>query len=312
MSEPEFDVEKAQAEYDAARASDAPPKPAGDGADDAPDDPALDPAAIDVDEIDTEKENLPPGFMSFEDYVAQGGDPDTYRGKKAFADEYERIQENKRLRGEIRGLKETVQQTMDTVQDWQSDQRQKIRTELEGELHTAKENEDVDGALATQKKIDKLDEKPDKPPQQQQEHPVIQGFREANPLLDETSDDFNAEFNVDVEAFYNETHARLSRDGKVRLTDSQISRALAKAMKDARELHVDLFESPRNKRPSRGGDGRQPRRGKQAEPAARAENFKIKDPRNPRQGDAASEVRDMIKDKYGDKHAKKFEESLFK
>ena len=287
MSEAEFNIDAAQEQYEQAR---------GGVSDDGPvDDPALDPDAIAVDEI--EGDDLPPGFKSYEDYVADGGDPARYRGSQAFSDEHDRIEENKRLRKEIKGLNTTVQQTMDAVTDWQTQERTKIRKELEADLNTAKEAEDVDGAIAAQQELDKHDATPaaaaEPAEAQHEEHGAIMDFREANPLIDQGSDQFNAEFNADVEAFYNATAEQLSMNGRRQLTDKQIQRCLGKAMKEARDLHADLFESPRNNRQD-GKQTRGKRRQGARDPAPKAENYVINNPRNPSQRNAASDVRDSI------------------
>ena len=72
MSEPQFDVDAAQEQFEAAQAENA----------DAPiiDDPALDPDLIEVEELDGDDQ--PPGFKSYEDYVADGGDQEGAHGKR--------------------------------------------------------------------------------------------------------------------------------------------------------------------------------------------------------------------------------------
>jgi len=299
MAETDFDIDAAADKFDAGKDLDAEGKPTGKAAD-----------------ADDGGGDDPPGFKSYEDYVADGGDPDQYVGKQAYADRYENIQENKRLRKDVKGLQTTVQQTMDTVNEWQDRERERIRTELEGELHEAKENEDPNAALAAQKKIDDLDES-EPAPEAQPEHNVIQEFREANPMLDGESDDYDEEFNADVEAIYNGMYQQLSYGGRKQLTDGQIKRALKRAMKEAEELHEmqppdddtgKPGESPRNSRQR--GNQRNNRRARQQQAKPRAEDFKIDNPRNPRQIDAATEVRDMIKEKYGDEAAENFEANL--
>lgn len=313
MSEPQFDIDKAEEQYDQARA-------------DTPD-PALDPDKIEVEEV--EDNGNPPGFLSFEEYVDQGGDPDMYRGKKAFVNEHDRIQENKRLRKEIRGLNTTVQQTMDAVSSWKDTERKKMRTELTQDLHKAREDEDVDGAIAAQKALDEHDSAESAEPKPQQvEVPVIADFRIANPLLDQESEQFNSEFNEDVERLYNITYDRLTMDRTKALNDGQIKRCLNKAVKEARELHPDLFESPRNKRAAP-GEVRSQRRTRAQESAPKAENYVVNNPRNPTQKNAAVDIRETIRkaahkqalktgkspadaEKAADKAATDFERSLHK
>lgn len=317
MSEPNFDVEAAEKQYNEAREEQQQDLP-----------------LMDVEEEGSE-DDPPPGFKSYEDYVAQGGDPDMYRGKKAYEAEHTRIDENKTLRREIKGLKGTVQQTMDAVSEWQTTERDKMKRELEGELHTAKENEDVNAAIDVQQRLDKLNETPKAAPPAP-EHPVIQSFRDNHPQLDAEAAEFNEEFNDDVEAFYNGMAQQLSHQGRKQLSDGQIKRCLAKAMRDAQELHGENEEvdddnpapkeSPRNQR-KRGTPRARRQPGTRAAPTtARAEDFKIENPKNGRDTTGAA-VRDMIRDKayqsakksgktdadattYASQETKRFEESL--
>ena len=287
---------------------------------------------------ETEEEpidDLPPGFKSFDEYVSDGGDPDMYRGRKAYEAEHTRIDENKRLRKDVKGLQSTVQQTMDAVSDWQSTERDKMKRELQAELHTAKENEDVNAAIDAQQRLDKLAEEPQRV-QQDIEPPVIQQFREDNPMIDSASDDYDEEFNGAVEGFYNTIYNQISQNGHRRVSDNQVQRCLDKAMRDARDLHGlnepnrtltddPPTESPRNLR-KRGQ--RQPRRQQQSRQpiTARAEEFKIDNPKNGRDTSGAG-VRDMIREKafknarkggksevdatlYAEQETKRFEESL--
>ncbi|MGI9251822.1 MAG: hypothetical protein ACR2PR_11630, partial [Pseudohongiellaceae bacterium] len=100
MSEPDFDIDAAENAYNEARGEEAP------AADDTPPNHP---------EANAPAEEDPPGFKTFEEYVADGGDPDNYVGKKAYEQHYSRIQDNKALRGEVKGLQETVQQTMEAT-----------------------------------------------------------------------------------------------------------------------------------------------------------------------------------------------------
>jgi hypothetical protein len=316
MSEAEFDVDAAEAEYNESRAAGDDPGDGGDG------------------DRGGEAGGDPPGFKTYDEYIADGGDPDMYRGKKAFEAEHNRIDENKRLRKDVRGLQDTVQQTMDAVTDWQSTERVKMRKEIEGDLKKAREDEDLDGALDAQQRLDELDDEPEPQPAATEEHNVIQDFREANPKLDAESDDFDQEFNDDVEAFYNGIYQQLSYGGRKKVTDGQIKRALKRALGEANELHEieapgkgdEPGESRRNNR--RGRQQRTNRRGQQQRSATpKAEEFVIDNPRNARQANAAPEVRDMIHEKalkqakklgkndadakkFADEASNRFEESL--
>jgi hypothetical protein len=291
MSEAEFDVDAAEAEYNASREAGA------DGGGDEPGDG----------DRGGDQGGDPPGFKTYDEYIADGGDPDMYRGKKAFEAEHTRIDENKRLRKDVRGLQDTVQQTMEAVTDWQTVERGKMRKELDAQLKKNREDEDLDGALATQKEIDELDDEPEPGPAPTEEHSVIQDFRDANPMLDADHDDFDQDFNDDVEAFYNGLYQQLSYGGRKKVSDGQIKRALKRALKEANELHEieapgqgqgdEPGESRRNNRRGRQQNRSNRRAGSQRTSTPKAEEFVIDNPRNARQANAAPEVRDMIRDK---------------
>lgn len=306
MSEPNFDMDAAEEAYQKARGED----------------PALDPDAIEVDEQDPEahaaagERDDPPNYLTYEEWIAEGRDPEDYIGKKAFQKRYDDIQDNKRLRKELKQMGTTVQQTMEAVQEWQTDQRASIRKELEEELRNARANEDVDAAIEAQQALDEHDRKAKQQPKgQQQEHEepeVITNFRQRVPMIDPESDEFDEEFNADVELAYNDRFQRAVQQ-KRPVTENMVRRWLNAAVKEARELHGIEEEEPRrqeSRRNQRGGTGRQQRRGGGKQPKPRAEDFTIENPRNPRQHNAASEIRDLLKEKYGDEAAEGFERSL--
>lgn len=325
MSETNFDIDAAEDEYNAARGG----APAG-GGNPPKEDPKGDPPPSGDDN--------PPGFLSYDEYIAQGGDPDHYRGRKAFEHFNDRLEENKRLRREVRQMKDTVNQTMDAVTTWQEGEREKIRAEIQADLDRAMEDEDPAAAVAAQKKLDKLEQQqpPKAPPQ---ENPIISDFREANPMIDPDSDDFDAEFEQDLTGFYNNLVRSISPDG--RISDGQVKRCLKQAMKQAREFHEledeppprgkaaddDGGESPRNSRKAgREGGGRRQTTSNREAKTPTAEEFTIENPKNGRDTNAAG-VRDQIRktafetkkkagfsdedaNKYADEQAANFEKSL--
>ncbi len=288
MPEGEFDMDAAEAAYNQSRGGGAP----DDDLDlTQPDDEPV--APDDEDETQSAADDgVPPGFLPYDEYIQNGGDPDRYVGAKAYQAQYESIQDNKALRSEVKGLKDTVQQAVEATQQVLTQSEERIRAEVEAELLVARENEDVDGAIAAQRKLDKFDEKIEQKsaPQQRGEHQEIATFRERTPLIDPKSEQFNPDFNTAVENAFN----GYARQGLTQ-TDDQVKRALKASVDAAKGLYPELFNSPRNNRQQANVKGRQPRRQAQGEPAARAEDYKIDNPRNPRQGNAASEIRETIR-----------------
>ena len=306
MSE-DFDVDAAGAQFDATRSQMS--------AGDAP--PAVDDPVIEDDAPGGEAEANPHGHLSYQDWVDAGKDPDDYVGKNAYQGQHERIVDSRKLEKEVKGLKKTQQQTLEAIGDWQAQEQARIRAEIEAELRQAREDEDVDGAIEATEALKEHDAKQKSRPgvtESAEEMGPIQDFRALNPAIDTTHEDFDPEFNAEVELAFN-AMAKRAYDQKLNVTDAMIKRWLKKSYKDATELFGDdapavraPAESPRNSRQSGQPGTKRRAAGKQADP--RAESYVLEDPRNPRQQNAAAEIRDMIKSKYGDDDAKKFERSL--
>lgn len=297
MSETNFDIDAAAEQFDKGKApeGDTPPNhPEG------------------KQEYDTH-DGQPPaqGHQSYEEYLENGGDPDMYRGKKAFEKERERIDENKGLKKQIKSLETTVRQTTEAVGDLVQQARDETRAEIEARIQEAKENEDFDGYDRASQDLAEHDAK--QKPQQQptyQEPDVIVDFRAENPRIDAESDDYDEEYNELVEGAYNDLYHRMSNGGRKKLSDNQIKRLLNKAVREADDIFgepepgdadadadadtgadadADPGRSPRNNR--RQGTSR--RRAASREVEQGAEDFKINNPKNSRDHDATG-VRDMI------------------
>lgn len=296
MSEAEFDLDAAEEAYNRARGQGGEPD---EGVDDDDPDPKHEP------EGDPTHGD---GHLSYEEYIEQGGDPARYKGKKAFNEERQRIEENKRLRRELKEIRETMRTTVDAVGEWRTEERKRLRAEIEADLLEARRNEDVDGAIKAKERLDEHDRQArDSQGQSRREHPIIEQWREDNPLLDRSSDEFNEEFNADVEALFNSRASAMSDGFKRPLTDGQIKRLLKAATREAKQLHElddgdadaraddrqQSGESRRNQR--RGGGQGARRRADQRERQPRAEDYVIENPRNPRQRNAASEIADTVR-----------------
>lgn len=242
------------------------------------------------------EDTSPPGFKTYEQYVADGGDPDLYKGKKAYEAEHSRIEDNKRLRSEIKELKELSRTVASTMSEWQAQQAKTIRAQLEAELKEAKEIGDVDAALSSQKKIDALGT--DKPIAKPQINPVIKEFMEKNPILDASSDQYNKDFFDDVVKYHNKEVAELTiyplgdpRSG-TDLTDAQVAKCARRAYERAKDLNADLFKSPRNERP--GQTRQQAGAAKGASLRTKLASLNIATRNQALNGDAAVDMYDML------------------
>ena len=149
--------------------------------------------------VDVEPEGSPPGHMSLDEWTAAGKDPDYYKGKKAYVEEYDRLQEKISLENELKPLKTQLKQVKESMDDWQTHQTAQIKADLESQLAQATEDENVTAALEAQKKIDALPEEKQEPV----ENPIIVQFRTDNPILDSDSPEYNKDFDSAVENLFN-------------------------------------------------------------------------------------------------------------
>ncbi len=234
------------------------------------------------------EEGSPPSFMSYEDWVAEGRDPDDYMGKKAYEARHDQWDKEKTMKRELREVKDTMKTVVDSIGEWKETETNKIRSDLETRLAQAKEDEDIDGALAVQEQLTTLDNKP--APRQQTLNPLIADFFEDNPVLDKGSNSFDVEALDDMQRIYNNKLAQLD-DGTGQFTDGQIKKCLKASLTEVKSLNAHLFESQRNqrrtaptkpKRPSSKKTGREQLAGVKVERS------------NPRDTDALNDIHDLI------------------
>jgi len=149
---------------------------------------------VEEQEQEEPKDANPPGYIdNIEDWIAAGKNPDDFKGKNAYKAEYERIKE-------IKELKQTMETIVDGVSEWKEQQKKltaeqivKAKQEALDELAKAKEDMDVEGAIAAHEKINQLN-KTTAP----QLNPVITSFFAKNPILDEKSSQYDPEFFQDM------------------------------------------------------------------------------------------------------------------
>jgi len=245
-------------------------------------------------EPEQQESDNPPGFIdNMDDWIAAGKDPDLFKGKKAYSQEYERIQEIKELKG-------LVKQVVDTAGDWKQQQQaaterqiEKYKEDAKRELETAKSEHDLDGALEAQERLNALEKTKPAP----QQNPVITEFFAKNPIVDRNSQQYDDEFFQDMAMAQQTVLDQLtggSEELAGRLTEKQIKRSMDVAYKRAQALHPDKFQSPRNNRKSA------PQQAKRSAPKAtdyktRLKNTNIKSKHNPRDNNAANDIYEMIK-----------------
>jgi len=241
-----------------------------------------------------EQKEKPPGYLTYDEWVAKGKDPADYKGENAYKAEYDRITE-------IRELKDTMSHVVNGIDEWKQQQSEQMAQQVEqarldaiAELNAAKEDDDIEGALAAQDKINKLNSQPTPEPV----NPVITTFAKSNPIIDKSSTQYDADFHQDMIMIHNGKLDQLlggdrSRAGE--LTQEQVDRVQRMAFNQAKELHQDKFVSPRNKRVTSTPPSRRT--------ATTTANYTTKlkqvggSSSNPRDTNAANEIYEMIKAK---------------
>ena len=241
-------------------------------------------------------EQKPPGYLSYEEWVEKGKDPADFKGENAYKAEYERIQE-------MRELKETMRKVAETTQEGKQNMESQTRAQVEAELRQAREEEDIDAALAAQEKLNNLKQKEQQI--QPEPNPVIKRFASQNPIIDKSSNQFDQEFYNDMAMIHDSTINKLIGGDPARqqyLTEAQIQRSLNYAYNEAKLLHTDKFQSPKNKRQAAPDTQRRPP--VTEKPINKLKNVKGNS-KNPNDKNAAYEIYEMLKER-DPKAAEKF------
>ncbi len=249
---------------------------------------------------DEEQDEATPGFVSHQEWIDSGKDEKDYRGENAYKSQYDSIQANKALKTEMSEMKGMLTDVVDAAEQTKKNQAAAYKSELEKQLAEQTEAMQTKEALATQKAIDAIDDTPAAP----KINPVISTFLTKNPILDTESDQYNQEFAEDMISFHNAGADAMGGRTSV-LSDGQVQRIMAKAFTQTKELHPDLFSSPRN---NRGGANRGKGKGNNA-PVGKLSEYKIDDDTDPRNQNAATAMYEMIKKK-NPKKAEQFRKNL--
>ena len=242
-------------------------------------------------DLEEELEGDPPGFISHADYVEKHGNDDGWKGKDAYSAEYDRIQDNKSLRSDVKTLTNLVQSTVDATTQMQDDRYEQGMAAARAEYKDAIDNNDAVRAVAAADVINKMPAPQTAP----QVNPIHAQFFESNPMLDKGSESFDQEVMGEFARIYD---GRLRADGvqpQDQLSEVATKGYMKAALASAKSLFPDKFESPRNTRRT---SGKIPKRGKNAKAAAGdgIKNMKIAT-KNSRDTSALSDVYEAIKAK---------------
>ena len=173
-----------------------------------------------VEEIEEQDDDTPQGFLTLEQYIEKGGDPDMYRGKKAFSQYHERLKSEKEAQREARELKQklaSIESGMSamaqSIQEQAKADAQKMIDDANRKMAEAKESYDFDEYERQKNIAAQAEKKLQQAPKQQKapkEPDFIQEFRARNAIIDHSSDEFDEDINLLVENRFNTRAAKLN------------------------------------------------------------------------------------------------------
>jgi hypothetical protein len=212
-------------------------------------DPEPDPEPDPDPDPDPEPDADPPSFMTYEEWIKAGKDPDDFRGKNAYNKTFEDIQENKDLRKQVRETRDMVQAVTNTIGEQREKAYNDAYTDLKAKLEQQKSDLDVDGVLETKDKLDNL-KKAEGDNQTRQINPVIEEFLTRSPLTNSGSDAYDPEFFDSMRRYHANGVNELSQGGGGDLSDVQVLAIAQEAFRKAKQLYPEKFESKKNNRPN--------------------------------------------------------------
>jgi hypothetical protein len=167
-----------------------------DNPEDDPGEPAEDDDPADTTNEDREKA-MEHGWKPYDEYIEEGGDPDMYRGAKAF-NQYKVKIDQVREAGdsEVAKLKEQMSKMSEMFVKDRKRQADQHRQDLEVRLKNAKEEMDVDKVHELTKELAEVDdiEEPEQEPEKQTpkvDAQPLQNLINSTPVIDHTSPDFD-------------------------------------------------------------------------------------------------------------------------
>lgn len=170
---------------------------------------------------------------SKEAFIEAGGDPDLWMSAKKFNRTYDERQERKALKAAVEKSSQNVETLMKTFEQQREADIKRAIAETESRLKQAKDDGDVDGALALR---DQLAEQKQQVQQQRQPEPIpVRNARRENPILDPMSDSFNREVTMEFEQRSFMKAKELSNIYGRQLSDYEIRGAVEETLHEMRD-----------------------------------------------------------------------------
>jgi len=186
------------------------------------------------DESQKEPENN--GFLSYEEYIEQGMNPDFYRGKEAYRKQKEMIEDSKKLSSQVKELNRTMFD-MQKFNEEQREQEQRNllieKAELEAELQKHRDALEIDDYEKTRDKIADVDSRirPQEKTEGYKEPEFFTRAREQDPRITPASPGFDRHYNTLVEAEVTASIQQAANAVGRLLTDNELSEHLTAAKK---------------------------------------------------------------------------------
>lgn len=178
-------------------------------------------------------EESPKGYKSYDQYIEDGGDPDMFRGKKAYEQFYDKNQELKALKNDIKEVKLGVSQMAQAQQESHNQTVAKMMAKFEDDMQQAKDSLDFDAyEKADRARADLQKQNIAKAPEAERPfQSIISGFRSSNSMLDPSSPDYDQDLD---QAVVNRVNAKASKMNINVLDESDIKSLLEDSLNDAK------------------------------------------------------------------------------
>lgn len=202
-----------------------------------------------VEETEESEETTDNGFKSYDEYIADGGDPDFYRGKKAFEQQKEIIAELKTWKSKTKQIddfmfqqeKRHAKETERLLADIEKAKKE-AKNELDFDKYEEleRQRQDIQG-VATEK--------------HEGEAPVIADYRQSNPELNPAAPNFDPVYASAFAAAFNVAANQAEKQAGRPLTQSEIQMHLEATAKRLGNKPVEKQQRPSKVAANKGSGG---------------------------------------------------------
>ena len=199
---------------------------------------------LSTDDESGEEQEKPPGYKTFDEYVADGGDPEMYRGPKAYTQFKElKQQTSDKIHKVEEQMAELVKMQREQIEKAKADAHAQAMQELQGKMATAKENLDFEAYEQASSEMQKMQSsKPEDNTQRLQS--VVAEIKQSLPLINETSAEYNPAFFSVVQTNLGQVMESNNVDTNS-LTPEALKHYMNEALERSKKDMPHLFRQPR-------------------------------------------------------------------